>query len=278
MTTEGTRSQRWESEGFELHFLRKEGKDPFLVLLHGAAGNAAGWLPALAGFRDHGLLLVDLPGHGESPPCDDWSLASLAPRLRAAVRDVHGRPAVWGGHSWGGKVATLVAASFPGEVSGLLLVDPSPLPAVPVDPETFVASAFLPELGPWKSVEAAVRAVRELPQYRRWSDALRHAFERGLRPLEDGTVGARVRREWLVAITRATLNHDDREAALRLKCPVLLLVAEESVAWQQATNLPVFAQLPCVESRVVPGDHWLHWDSPEIFSDAVSSWLERTFS
>jgi len=267
-------SHRYRHDGFEVHALVREGRDPTVVLFHGAAGNALGWIPLLSGLGSRRVVLVDLPGHGESPPVDDWGLELLARSLAKTIGREHPGRLVWGGHSWGGKLAAILAALAPEQCRGLVLIDPSPATPVPISPEEFVATAFAPELGPWPSWAEAFSTARSLPQYAAWSDALRLAFQRGLERRADGRVAARTRREWLVAISEAALTRDDGPMISRVACPTLLFVADQSLAWQKKTNLAVLADRPNVDVTTVPGHHWIHWAAATTLATRLSVWLD----
>jgi pimeloyl-ACP methyl ester carboxylesterase len=268
-------SHRYRTNGFEVYALVREGRDPTVVLLHGAAGNALVWLPLLPALEDRRVVLVDLPGHGESPPVEDWSLERLARNLAAAIGRDHPGGLVWVGHSWGGKVAAILGALLPERARALVLVDPSPATPVPISPEDFVARALAPEIGPWTSISAALAAARLLPHYADWSDDLRRAFERGLETRADGSVAARARREWLVAIAEAALTRDDAPTIARVTCPTLLVVADQSLFWQEGTNLAVLGGLPNVETTTLPGHHWIHWAAVALLNGRVAPWLEE---
>jgi len=269
------RAQRYRSEGFEIQTHVRDGRDPAVVLLHGAGGHGLAWEPILDAFGDRQLILVDLPGHGDSPSSDDWSLERLARDLVRVVGQEHAGPLVWGGHSWGGKTAALVAALAPAAVRALVLIDPSPASPVPITPEDFVASALDSELGPWSSLDDASAAVRALPQYTHWTPALRRSFERGVVQRPDGSVAARVRRDDLLAITAATLNHDDSATIGTLSVPTLLVLAEQSMFWQEPTNVAVLGNLPNVTTTTLAGHHWLHYEPPQPLIATLRPWLDE---
>ena len=65
---------------------------------------------------------VDLPGFGTSPPPDGVVGAGGYAELIAALVEELGGPRVLVGHSFGGRVATVLAAERPELVSGLVLV------------------------------------------------------------------------------------------------------------------------------------------------------------
>lgn len=94
-----------------------------LLLLHGLVSNAALWWrvgPALAEL-DYLVTAVDLRGHGDSPPGDDYRITSYAGDLLA----MDDRP--WDvvlGHSLGGAAALIALDSNPAWAGRLILEDP----------------------------------------------------------------------------------------------------------------------------------------------------------
>ena len=84
---------------------------PTVFLGHGASGTAASMAPFVEGLRERGLAAgaVDLPKRKAEDAVAPW---------RAAVPD--GRSTVAGGHSYGGRVASLAAAAGAG-YRGLVL-------------------------------------------------------------------------------------------------------------------------------------------------------------
>lgn len=82
-----------------------------LYLSHGASGNAAGLAPQIAGLRRRGVeaSAVQLP-KGKAERAMPVYLAAAAPSAETAI----------GGHSFGGRVASLIAANH--EYGGLVLL------------------------------------------------------------------------------------------------------------------------------------------------------------
>jgi pimeloyl-ACP methyl ester carboxylesterase len=259
----------YTARGLTIHAVRQEGTDPTVVLLHGAAGNALSWLPLLDAFEGHRVVAVDMPGHGMTPPMTHWAPEPLAFALAEGIGAVHRGALVVGGHSWGGKVAALIAASHPESTRGLLLVDPAPSAPLPISPEEFVDATFRSESGPWDSIEHATAAVRGLPQYQRWTHHLERAFLRGLERTADGSVRARARREWLVGIAAASFTRDSA-ATGRVRCPTLLAMAEQSLVWQEPTNV---VSLPNAERVVITSNHWILADNPTELGAVVRRWI-----
>jgi pimeloyl-ACP methyl ester carboxylesterase len=278
------RLQPWRPSGGErtsagLSMLVAPGHGPALVLLHGAAGNAAWWEPAARAWTDRHVVAVDLPGHGAAPGAGTWDVAATAHAVRRSLRDVLGeRPAIWGGHSWGGKVAAVAASLFQEEVAGLLLVDPSPIPGIDIEIEAFVDMAFTDDLGPWPSRERALAELLEREHFAGLDAAMRAMAEQALAAglvadrSGEGAVRARVDRDRMLRLCEAVLLSDLRDVVGHPSCPTLLVTADSSGFWQEPTKV---AALPGAEHTVLPGNHWIHWHAAAAFHQCVADWLGR---
>jgi pimeloyl-ACP methyl ester carboxylesterase len=101
------------------------GKTP-LVCLHGAGGRKEMW--GLVARRlgkldpDQPVVLVDLPGHGQSPPPGRASIDEYAAALAELVEAAGWGQVAVAGHSMGGAVAQTFALRRPDLLAHLLLV------------------------------------------------------------------------------------------------------------------------------------------------------------
>jgi len=98
------------------------GNGPDLVLLHGWSMNAGVWEEVAAQLvRQFRVHSVDLPGHGESPACEPYTLDAIAARLAACVP----RATVCG-WSLGGQLALRWAMTHPAQVERIVLIASTP--------------------------------------------------------------------------------------------------------------------------------------------------------
>jgi pimeloyl-ACP methyl ester carboxylesterase len=98
------------------------GDGPPLVLVHGITECRWSWDPLIAPLaRDHRVVAIDLRGHGESERRAPYDVATLAADVRAVVDAAGLTDPVVVGHSLGGAVVSLYAASNP--VRGVVNVD-----------------------------------------------------------------------------------------------------------------------------------------------------------
>jgi lipase len=109
---------------------------PVVLALHGLTGHGKRWANfASEHLPEAQVIAPDLRGHGRSPWQPPWTFEHLVDDV-AALLDAAG-PAIVVGHSFGGAVATHLAARRPELVTGLVLLDP----AIGLDPDLALANA-----------------------------------------------------------------------------------------------------------------------------------------
>lgn len=118
------------------------GEGPPMVLLHGQGEFFGVWMQVIEPLhRSHRLVVVDLPGHGESGVPDERLDADIMLRwVDELINATCDQPPVVVGHLLGGAVAARYAVEHSGRLSHLVLVDtmglawfrPSPKFAIPM--------------------------------------------------------------------------------------------------------------------------------------------------
>ena len=93
--------------------------EPRVVALHGWGRDRRDFSAVLEGLD---AIALDLPGFGAAPPPADVLGASGYAGLVASLLEDLGAPVVVVGHSFGGRVATVLAAVRPELVAGLVMV------------------------------------------------------------------------------------------------------------------------------------------------------------
>lgn len=105
-----------------------DGERDALWLIHGLAGSSSNWNRLAGALSDLvACVSVDLPGHGWSdpPPAGRYDLVAQADLLGRLLDQVQGRPVHLVGNSYGGVIATLLAARRPDLVLTLTLISPA---------------------------------------------------------------------------------------------------------------------------------------------------------
>ena len=110
------------------------GHGPTLVFVHSMGLTRSDWLTTarklLSGFR---VVLVDLPGHGDSPMPEPFTFATAGEALDAVLARQNPDSTIVIGHQMGGRVAMAALAAHPERARGLVLIDvpvgtPVPVP------------------------------------------------------------------------------------------------------------------------------------------------------
>lgn len=101
------------------------GSGPTLVLLHGAGDQAGAWAqvaPALS--REYRVLVLDLPGHGESGPTDKpITVGVITQGVEQVLQQKSNGPVILVGNSLGAFVAMLYAHRHPLQVARVIAVN-----------------------------------------------------------------------------------------------------------------------------------------------------------
>jgi pimeloyl-ACP methyl ester carboxylesterase len=262
-----------EVNGVLLHYLDygTAGLTPMLCL-HGGAVNAHWFDFVAAGFTaNYHVRALDQRGHGDSawaqPP--DYSYARYAADVAEVVEKLDLRDFVMVGHSMGGLVSLVYAATYPGRVKRIVLVD-STLVATPD------RVAVLHQIGGREGKSYATRMdfVKNFRVRPAGSTAapeiLRYLAERSGRQGPDGLWRHKFDRN--VYSKRVFLDIPPHWN--RIDIPALLVKGGRSNRITPAIVADARSRCPHVELTEVPGaDHHVTLDNPGGFIDAVNGWL-----
>lgn len=110
------------------------GRGPTVVLLHTVASNRMVWMPtAKKLLANHHVVMVDLPGHGESPLPDPFSIEACAAALDQVLAKQKPDSTVLVAHRFAALIALTEIQAHPERVKGLIVIDaatksPTPVP------------------------------------------------------------------------------------------------------------------------------------------------------
>ena len=109
----------------KVHYMTQGKGKHTLVFVHCWAGNLGLWREQLPELADKArLILIDLPGHGQSDkPHAAYSMEFFAGAVLAVMRDAHVEKATLIGHSMGVPVICRVYAQAPERVAALVAID-----------------------------------------------------------------------------------------------------------------------------------------------------------
>jgi lipase len=240
-----------------------------VVCLHGVTSHgghfrmlAEDWLG-----DTHRVLAPDLLGHGRSPVEPPWSIDDHLDALAATVgKD----PAVWIGHSFGGRLAFEVAAREPRTVTRLILLDP----AIHVPPHVALLAAEngRKERSYTSFDEAVDRRYEESQLHRAPRDLVAGELRAHLEAGDDG----RWRYRYCQAAVVAAYGELASEPPPfdRVRIPTLLVLGEESyLPYDHLLDAHRDAIGDLLEVVTVPGGHTVLWDALAETAAAVTAFL-----
>ena len=240
---------------------------PRVVCLHGVTSHGrhfAKLAGALSGFR---TLAPDLLGHGSSPYEPPWGLET---HLDAIVETVGTSPAILIGHSFGGRLAFVLAARAPKLVPRLVLLDPAiyVLPHIAL----FAAENARKERAYVSFEEGVSRRYEESQLKTAPRELVEEELRRHLVLDDDGRYRYRYCQSAVVAAYgEMALRPPPFE---RVRVPTLLVLGESSyLPYDHLLDAHQAALGDLLEVVIVPGGHTVLWDAFDDTSQAIAEFF-----
>lgn len=235
-----------------------------LVLLHGLFGSADNWGNIAKHFAQHyQVISVDLRNHGRSPHSDSQTYEEMADDLSALCEALGLDQILLLGHSLGGKVAMQFATQYPNKVSKLIVVD------------------------------MAMRAYRD-----RYTQLMNHMLAVNLsqittrqdvdKALTEAIPNIKVRQflltnlvkaegqlQWRINLPALKANYATLIAAVKVHfdLPSLFIRGERSDYVNERDITELQQHFPQAQFVTLPTDHWVHAEQPQMFIQALESFL-----
>lgn len=267
-----------------------------VLCLHGWADNCGTFntlLPLLP--KDFRYVAVDLPGHGCSshrPPGVLYTFPSYVMDVRRVVDALQWSKFSIIGHSMGGNIAGMFSAVYPEMVDGLVLLDSYGFLPTDVKDMPKVLRQGLDEMIQFEKTteekkmrvytyeKAVERLLAGNPTLTEKSAKI--LLERGLVKAEGGVVFSRDFRINLKNVARISAEQS-LELQSRIEASVLVVLAEsgfEKIFAEADQKKFTSAVLQGYRDRhntvvMVPGDHHVHLNNPEVVAPLVSEFLQN---
>jgi len=229
------------------------GKGPTIVLVHGLGGARMTWLPVARKLMGtHHVVMLDLPGHGDSPLPDPFSLEACGDDLATALAKYDAKQTVLVGLGVGGLVALEALNKKPDAVAGLVLV------------------------------EAAAKSTMAIPdqQQKMFMQQLDSAYEPFIRMVygqlaRDSTQAVKLRADAMrieprniKSYMRYLLKVDASGALKKIKSPVMVVVSDrrwtKERKWPEVAAELGYADVPQIDARRVNGSGYMvQMDQPD---------------
>jgi len=265
-----------ERAGARLFYQAEGSGEPSLVFIHGVGTGHEVWSEHVRYFAStRKVIALDLRGHGQSDPADDYPQELFVADLDAVLAASRLRHPVLVGWSLGGSIAIRYSALHPRKVAGLVLVDHN-VRAIRTEDNPLGAPPGLIE-GMLRDIEEdyAGRGVRSLVD--RWFSEP---------PAEVQAV-----KEWLYKLCLRTnpevilkIRHrgirEDRSGWLaQVRAPTLILQGGASILGGEATGQYQHQQIPNSTLYIFPGrGHALHLTAPAEFRARVEEFMKKTIA
>ncbi|GGO74407.1 alpha/beta fold hydrolase [Bowmanella pacifica] len=259
---------------------------PKVLALHGWLDNAASFVPVADYLNDWDVVALDLAGHGHSA----HRSADAHYHLLDWVQDIHEvlHRLGWSschflGHSLGGIIASLYAATFSEQVQSLTMIEAfGPLSLEPESSVTQLRESVLSRLAidekPARHPPSLAKAITaRLLAGDLSKAAARLLVERNLVEQEDVLMWRTDRR--LRTISSLRLTEPQAQAFLAaIQCPVMAVLGEqgfEKVRNNLNRRRELIAQLSDVNAQ---GGHHVHMDNPETVAEHIRCFWQQVAS
>lgn len=244
---------------------------PTLVLMHGLFGASVNWASIARRLADRYYLLVpDLRNHGQSPHHADHSYPLMVDDVLRLMDDEGIEQAGLIGHSMGGKVAMHLALNHPQRVTGLAVVDMSPV-HYSHDFESVLAgfrAVDLASVGKRADADAQMAARIDQPGVR--------AFLLQNLVKQDTGWAWRMNLDALAAAQSTITSFPEQAAGAAFEGPASFIYGVLSDYVTPAYE-PVIRQFfpNAVMCPVEGAGHWVYAEQPQGFATCLEAFLQR---
>jgi pimeloyl-ACP methyl ester carboxylesterase len=249
---------------------------PQMLCLHGGAANAHWYDFVAQGFTaDYHVRAVDLRGHGDSQwdnsPTPSYGYKQHAADVNELAEKLDLRDFILIGHSMGGMIGSIYAATYPGRVKAFMLVDTT----IKMTPERIAGFSAISnrEGRHYASQEEFIANYKVHPG---GSTAVpeihRHIAQSSGRRFEDG--------RWRHKVDRKVYGNRELVDSFplwnKIKIPALLMKGERSQRIDPPTIADVKSRALQVEvAEVADSDHHVTLDNPAGFIQVARAFLNK---
>ena len=247
------------------------GKPPKrLVFLHGLLGSAANWRRITPAFEDEfEVLIYDQRGHGKSfQPSQGYAPEDFANDLVSLLDELNWQKVYLVGHSMGGRNALNFAYRFPERVEKLVIED--------IGPDGNRESSFRIEKL-ITSVPVPFTDKAEARHYfqEKFSDKdLGNYFYSNLKKTDEGNYDWRFSLKGALEALEKGRVRDRWHEVEGLKVPTLVVRGEHSPDLSVSSFKKMIELNKNIQGKTIADSgHWVHFDQPEEFIDALKTFF-----
>jgi pimeloyl-ACP methyl ester carboxylesterase len=241
------------------------GKGPAIVLLPGLGSQRLQWMPtARRLIGSYKVVMADLPGHGDSPMPDPFSLEAAAGELDPVLAKLNADSTIVVAHGVGALIAVLEARAHPERMRGLIVIDAGLKSPIPV---------------PDQQKEAMMDFINE-----NYDSFLKMMFTKLGRDSTQGielySRAALVPSATIKSYMRQLLDADATNAAHSLKLPMLYVGSArgwpDTTSWATVAKAHGWDGVPNVQTRRIGNSGYLLMsDQPDSLAAAIQEFAKR---
>jgi len=216
-----------------------------LVILHGWGGSKKTWVDfTKAAEKHYDVEVIELPCFGDEPcPTDVWDVEDYADFVVKRVNLLTNKPITILGHSFGGQIATVLAAKHPELVDRLILSG-----AAVIRPKKYIKRALFFVLA------KCGRILTYIPGLSRITMLAKKVLYHGSKS-PDFTKTSGMQREIFKRIIREDVQHYLKD----IQAPTLVIWGEKDSYVPLKYGKKIANQIKHVQFEVIPnGTHGLH--------------------
>lgn len=228
----------------------KYGNGKPVVYLHGWGCDGSMFLPIAKQLPNCDNYLLDFAGFGKSnpPPVTGWTVEEYAEQLKEFLIEHNLYSVTIVGHSFGCRVALVLAASYPQFVERMLLVAPAGLRKFSLKRWFRVARYKLSKFFA-RIFGKQPNAKHASVDYANCNDAMKRTFVK-------------------------VVNEDLSKYARRVKCPVLIVNGREDSATPLKHAKRLNKLIKSSSLVEIDGDHFAFFRMPTAFANTVKNFVE----
>lgn len=261
----GAQSHFVSVNGNRIHYITAGRGEHALVFVHGWACHLGFWREQVKALADRArLILIDLPGHGQSDkPETNYTMDFFAEAVLAVMRDAGVEKAAFIGHSMGGAAICRVYHQAPQKVAALVSVDGllCRLPGTDAEGRALV--------GPFATShyrEHAAGFIRTLFPFAGAEKLCEQVTAEMLKTPQHVMLGGML----------AMLSPDQPDWILRKVTAPVLVINARSSWWTGDYENYVRSLSPQTEYRIMEGaSHFLMLEKPAAFNSLLIEQLQR---
>lgn len=231
----------------ELEYLQFGKKEPKIIFLHGWQQRKQSLTPLVPFlYKNHRLYFLGLPGFGKvKMPSTITGSKEYAELVARWLKKKKLLPAILVGHSFGGKIATLIALNHPKLISHLILI----------------ASSGIPQPKWWYPIKDIV------PQKIRKS--LFPIFGSLLTSQDCQTAGP------LLPFLKNIVKEDLRPQFKKIKIPTLIIWGKNDQELPIKHGKTIHRSIPKSQLKILPGDHFPFQKNPQKMANLILKFIKN---